>query len=429
MNQYQLIPSPPKLTQGDLEEYGWTQNNDNDRIDNMLLHAVCRGAVHFLVTNDKEIHSKARKAQIQEQVHFSDQFLAYLKSQEDEDSYRLVGVKEIYLYEIDVRQRFFDSLRKGYPCYDEWYQSKAQEQRKAWCVSKNGVVHAICIYKQEERPLINDSDIPLDGKALKLCTFKVGEGVRGRKLGERLLYFAFRYATEKKIPYVYLHVFGEEHEKLVSLCEDYGFQLYGEYNGRDEAYLKRMVPPAQPNEEHDPLNYAVMYYPNYFDGPEIEKFIVPIRPEYHEDLFPDVSWFAEGLYASDQSQYSPQSNTIKKAYICHSNTRKIQPGDLLLFYRTHDRKSIECIGVVEQTYYGNEIHKVQPMVSKRTVYSKEEIEKWLRRKTLVILFRLMRVFPPINRKVLTEAGISGPIQSIRSITHEQYTQCFTRRTT
>ena len=69
------------------------------------------------------------------------------------------------------------------------------------------------------------------------------------------------------------------------------------------------------------------------------------------------------------------------------------------------------------------------MVSKRTVYSREEIEEWLQTETLVILFRLMRTFPPINREVLTEAGISGSIQSIRSITHEQYTQCFTRRTT
>ena len=61
LNQYQQISSPPQLTQRDLEKYGWSQNNENDYIDNLILHAVCRGAVHFLVTNDKKIHSKARK--------------------------------------------------------------------------------------------------------------------------------------------------------------------------------------------------------------------------------------------------------------------------------------------------------------------------------------------------------------------------------
>ena len=286
LNQYQQISSPPQLTQHDLEKYGWSQNNENDYIDNLILHAVCRGAVHLLVTDDKKIHSKARKAQVQEQVHFSDQFLAYLKPQKKDEGFRsLVGVEEIFLYEVDIEQSFFDSLRKGYDGYDKWYLEKAQEQRKAWCVRNNGVVYAICIYKEEERPLINDNGTPLDGKALKLCTFKVGEDVRGRKLGERLLYFAFRYATENNIPYVYLHIFGEEHEKLVSLCEDYGFQPCGKYNGRDEAYLKTMISPGIPNDENDPLDYAVRYYPNYLDGPEIRKFIVPDTTEIPRGSF------------------------------------------------------------------------------------------------------------------------------------------------
>ena len=424
LNQYQKIPSPPEITEGDLEKYGWRERDDNDRIDNLLLHAVCRGAVHFLVTNDKKIHSKARSAQVQEQVHYSDQFLEYLRSRQDGKSSSLAGVEEVYLHEIAVEQSFFDSLRRDYPSYDKWYRKKAQERRKAWCVrDKNSrEVYAICIYKEEERQAITDNGDPLDGKALKLCTLKVGESVRGRKLGERLLYFAFRYATDKEIPYVYVHIFGEEHEKLVSLCEDYGFQSCGKYKGRDEAYLKRMIPPRSSDESDSPLDYALLYYPHYIDGPEIRKFIVPIRPQYHEDLFPDISWFAEGLYGSDQSLYNPQSNTIKKAYICHSNTAKIRLGDLLLFYRTHDRRSIECIGVVEQTYHGNEIEKVISMVSKRTVYSREEVEEWLRKRTLILLFRLMRTFQPISREALTQAGIAGPVQSIRNITHEQYTE-------
>ena len=428
ISQYERIPSPPQLTKDELEKYGWRQNSENDRIDNLLLYAVCRGAIHFLVTNDKEIHSKAGMVHIQEQVHHSDQFLAYLKSQNNEKLPPLTGVETVYLHELDVKQQFFDSLRKGYPNYNEWYQDKAQEQRKAWCIrNKKGIVYAICIYKKEEKPTVTDDPTPLDGEALKLCTFKVGENIRGRKLGEKLLYSAFKYATENHISYVYLHIFGEEHEKLVSLCTDYGFQLVGKYKDKDDAYLKRMTFPESTDDNNNPLEYAVRYYPNYLDGPEIEKFIVPIRPKYHEDLFPDTSFFAESLFSTDQSLYNPQSNTIKKAYICHSGTRKIRPGDLLLFYRTQDRKSIECVGVVEQTYYGNEIHKVFPMVSKRTVYSRQEIENWLRKKTLVILFRLMRYVPHISYKTLTEAGIKGSIQSIRKITHEQYMQCFKGR--
>lgn len=426
LRQYQEIPSPPKLTDAELEEYGWTQKNENDRIDNLLLHAVCRGAVHFLITNDKKIHANARKAKIQEHVHYLDQFVAYLRTQTTEEEPPPPGIQEIFLHEIEVRQPFFDSLRRNYDGYDTWYQDKARERRKAWCVRENGTVDAICIYKLEESPEITDSGLKLNGSALKLCTFKVGEGVRGRKLGERLLHCAFKYAVEKNTAYVYLHIFGEQHEMLVSLCEDYGFQAVGKYNNRDEAYLKEMSPPESLNCRYDPLTYAVKYYPNYLDSPAVAKFIVPILPQYHEKLFPDISSFATGLFSDDPSQYTSESNTIKKAYICHSNITRIRSGDLLLFYRTKDKKSVECVGVVEQTYRGKDINRVLPMVSKRTVYSRKEIEQWLQKETLIILFRFLQNFSPVSREILSQAEIRGPIQAIRKISHEQYVRCFKR---
>ena len=66
LKQYQLIPSPPLLSADHLRQYEWPQQNENDRVDNLLLHALCRGAVHLLVTNDRGIHQKARSAQVQE---------------------------------------------------------------------------------------------------------------------------------------------------------------------------------------------------------------------------------------------------------------------------------------------------------------------------------------------------------------------------
>lgn len=426
LNQYQSIPSPPPLLDNKLLQYGWRQTNDNDRIDNLLLHALCRGAVHFLVSNDENIHKKARTAQVQEQVHRLDQFLAFLKSQSTEKQPPPFGIQERYLHEFDVAQPFFDSLRDGYNGFDTWYLKSAGNHRKAWCVSENETLHAICIYKDEIQPVIVDRGVPLDGTALKLCTFKVGECVRGRKLGERLLFSAFKYAVGHGIPYVYLHTYGKEHEMLVSLCQDYGFKFAGKYEDRDDVYIKQMSPPVSISGGMSALDYAVTYYPHYLDSDTVEKFIIPIQPGYHNDLFADTSDVASSLFAHDPSQYSPQSNTIKKAYICHANTMQIKAGDLLLFYRTHDRKSIECMGVVEQTYRGREVDKVLPLVSKRTVYSQDEIKKWLQKDTLVILFRFLRNFPPIGQNALVNVGVQGQIQSIRKISHEQYQHCFSR---
>jgi len=423
MGQYQMIPSPPKLIDIELQQYGWREDSDNDRIDNLLLHALCRGAVHFLVTNDKGIHKKARLAQVQEQVHYLEQFLAFLQAQTGEEGPPPFGVQERYLHEFNVHQPFFDSLREGYAGFNAWYLKSAQGQRKAWCINSDESVQAICIYKEEDQPSIIDGGDPLDGRALKLCTFKIGNEVRGRKLGERLLYTAFKYAGEHQIPYVYLHTFGKEQEMLVTLCEDYGFHLAGKYEGRDDVYIKKMQPPLSQVDALEPLEFAIDYYPSYRDDENVGKFIVPIRPHYHNDLFADVSDTAQGLFAHDPSMYGPQANTIKKAYLCHARIKDISPGSLLLFYRSEDRRSIECVGVVEQIYRGTDIDRVIPLVSKRTVYSKSEIEERLKREALVILFRLMRTFPPITSDVLEQAGIKQPIQTIRKITHDQYLYC------
>jgi hypothetical protein len=420
---YQQIPSPPELTDLELSVYGWRQRGDNDRIDNLLLHALCRGAIHLLVTNDKGIHKKARKSQVQEQVHYVEQFLVFLRSQVQEDSPPPYGICEQYLHEFNVHQPFFDSLREGYSGFDDWYLNAATEQRRAWCISDNTVLKAICIFKVEDSPVIIDGGEPLTGRVLKLCTFKVGHEVRGRKLGERMLFSAFQYAVEHEAQFVYLHTFGIEHEMLVTLCKDYGFECVGKYRDRDDVYLKEMTPPKKYS-NLAALDYAIKYYPNYIDESYVAKFIVPIKPDYHNDLFADISDTSRGLFADDPLMYSPQSNTIKKAYICHANTSQIQAGDLLLFYRSHDRQSIECIGVVEQTYRGRDINKVVPMVSKRTVFSSKQIEILLSKKALVILFRLLKTFPPIENSLLAAAEIKQPIQSIRKIEHDQYLQCF-----
>ncbi len=131
LNQYEEIPSPPILTETDIKNYGWSQNNENDRIDNLLLHAVNRGAVHLLVTNDRKIHSKARQSQIQEQVHYPDQFVAYLRAQTKQEESPPSGIEEIYLHEVEVSQPFFDSLRESYREFDSWYKKKGIGKTKS----------------------------------------------------------------------------------------------------------------------------------------------------------------------------------------------------------------------------------------------------------------------------------------------------------
>ena len=214
LGQYQVIPDPPSLTEQDIKKYDWPDNTEQDQVDNILLHALYRGAIHLFVTNDKKIHKKAKKVHIQEKVHRTDQFLRFLESQsENEKLSPPFGIQDSHLHYFDVQQPFFDSLREDYPGFNKWYREKASDGRKAWNVYDNNKLYAICIYKEESPEQITDDGFVLDGKSLKLCTFKVDEKFRGRKLGERLLYSAFQYALDKCISYVYLHIHGREHGK------------------------------------------------------------------------------------------------------------------------------------------------------------------------------------------------------------------------
>lgn len=423
INQYPQIPNPPILSEADLNDYGWKQSSDNDRVDNLLLHALARGACNLLVTNDLEIHKKAERSSLHEKVYRHEQLLEFLTRETGFTSLPPSGVKEKYLHEFNVKSSFFDSLRDGYKEFDDWFIEKAREQRQAWCIlDSNNNLQAICIYKEEISPVISDDGKTIEGKTLKLCTFKVGETIRGRKIGERLLYTAFKYAIENHYNWVYLHTYGFEHELLVSLCLDYGFECVGRYKERDDVYLKPMVPDY--SSEIKAIEFAKRYYPGFRDNEDIKKFIVPIRPEYHNDLFPDISDDSTGLFKDDPTSFSPQSNTIKKAYICHSNTKQIEEGSILLFYRTIDRKSIECIGVVEQVFRSNDVGEVAPIVSKRTVYNLKDLNEMLTNEALIVLFRLMKYISPIDYKKLQKKEIKGPYQSIRELPHELYKRIF-----
>lgn len=415
--QYPRIDNPPILTETECSDLGLHQANENDKVDNNLLFALRRGAVHILVTNDEGIHRKSAKIGIQDKVYRLEQFIQFLQRSKSKISFGYTGVRERYLYEINKGQAFFDSLRASYDGFDNWFQKCAEQKRKCWCIEdeENNIV-AICIYKEEYDVALTDNGDITSGSILKLCTFKVDAKARGKKLGERLMYIAFDYCVKNNIDWVYLHTYGEEQKTLVGLCEEYGFSLLGKYKD-DDVYIKPM---KLTDHSASTLDSLIKYYPYFVDHSDVRKFIIPIQPKYHEDLFPDFSCMKGSLFEKDQNLYSCQGNTIKKAYLCHSRIKGIQKGDIVLFYRSHDRQSIQCVGIVERAFFSDNIDEVFSIIAKRTVYSYTELQEIMNKKTLVILFRFVALNKAITSQSLQDAGIKGYIQSIRQISDEQY---------
>jgi len=164
------------------------------------------------------------------------------------------------------------------------------------------------------------------------------------------------------------------------------------------------------------------FYPSYYDGNQVDKFIIPIRPEYHDRLFIS-SLYRQTKMEEYMGDFITEGNTIKKAYLSHSKSRQMKEGDVVLFYRSIDRHEITSVGVIDLIEYDQmDSDTILSIVGKRTVYTYSEIEEFSKRPSTIILFRHHFELPhPINLYTLFKhRQIRGAPQSITQITDEQY---------
>ncbi len=402
------------------------ETSENDACDNDILYALECSAVHALVTEDKGIHTKARQAGLGHKVYNIQTAEDWLRRLDEPAAVCLPNIEDVPMYSLttQLNSPFFDSLRSSYNapdhCFDDWFREKAQTGRKAWIARSNrGTVEAICIYAIQKNEVINNDNELLTGLALKLCTFKVGEQIRGKKIGELFLKAAFRFATENRCENIFVHT-NQDQVYLLSLLEDFGFKQRGKY--KQDIMLVKAHPISPPESDLSALDYAKLYFPHYRSDDSVQKFLVPIKPKYHEILFPDllqqVQLFGGG---------STAGNAIKQAYLCKAQTSQVKSGDVVLFYRTGDDKAVTSVGIVERYELHQGAANIMQLVSRRTVYSYREIEAMADTPTKVMLFRLaIHLVTPVKYLNLKNEGIvSGPIQSITKISDDSYFKLLT----
>lgn len=420
IRQYPALHTPASCA------WNTVETSPNDACDNELLYALYCDAVHALVTEDKGIHSKAHARGLAHRVYTVQTAEDWLKRLHETRQIVLPNILDIPLHHLtpELHLDFFNSLREGYPPvadsggFDDWFRKKAREDRHAWIYrTKNNILAAICIYQIQNNEVLNDAGEILPGSALKLCTFKVGEAVRGRKIGELFLKAAFRFATENQCEHLFVTANSSSQSYLLKMLVDFGFEEKGTYRG--DSVLVKSHPIHPPSTDGlGPIHYVRRYFPHYKADASIQKFLIPIQPSYHDILFPDYTPLQSRLFASTGNA----GNAIKLAYLCHAQINSILPGSILLFYRTEDEKMLTSIGIAEEFYISNDGAKIASLVSRRTVYSIEEIDKIARKPTKIILFRLIRHLhsPVPYRWLMQENIITGPIQSIRKITNDSF---------
>lgn len=325
LNKYVELESPPQFLENEEEQLLGSPKKDNDRVDNLILLALHKNCVHWLVTQDEGIHKKAKTIGAYERVLSVDQAIrALLKTKEGQ--HRLYpNIENVLCHTLNLNHKFFQSLRADYDGFDAWFSEKCSKTgRQAWACISGDEIHALAIYKQESSPIVTNDNRGLPGDVLKLCTFKVVK--RGFKIGELLLKQAFNYASDNNLQFVYATVAPGQHEMLEDLFSEFGFSEYGtDSQGRDIVYVKEF-PSILPITDDPPLDYTVKYYPaTKLDGNK--AFLIPIKPRYHNILFPEQRIQSDMF--SDVGNSA--GNAIKQAYLCKSPTKSVKPGDMIFF--------------------------------------------------------------------------------------------------
>jgi predicted nucleic acid-binding protein len=348
--------------------------NENDSIDTTLLNEVFVGRVDLLITEDRKIHRKASELGISVRVFTIDAFLEKVVAENPElTDYKVLAVRKKLFGEIDISDPFFDSFKNDYAGFDKWFVKKSDEIAYV-CNSEDGHILAFLFLKVEDQNE-NYSDITPQfspKRRLKIGTFKVISN--GYKLGERFLKIVFDNALLFNVEEIYVTIFDktEDQDRLIQLLADWGFCFWGHKNtvsGEELVFVRDFLPSI--NKDNPCLTYP------YFSNHQ-RKFIVPIYPEYHTELFPDSILRTES--PKDYIENRPNRNAISKVYISRSPERSLETGDVIVFYRTkyngpaHYTSVATTIGVVQNliTNIRSLEHFIE-LCRKRSVYTDKEL--------------------------------------------------------
>jgi Acetyltransferase (GNAT) family len=390
----------------------------NDEVDVALLVALERDAVDFLITQDVGIHDRGELSTLAKRILRVSDALAWLRQNFEPTEIKLPLVKERVAHEIDPNDDIFPTLREGYDKFDEWWRKCVREHRLCWTIEIGPELAGICVRKDETR---SEATVSLPGnRILKLCTFKIKSKFRGEKLGELLLKQALWFAQRNSYELVYLTTKPEQ-QYLIQLIQYYGFCRTQTLDDSEAVYEKSVSGKRLNSEDSEIFLVDRLNYPRFVTGPPVSAYCVPIRGLFHRKLFPEIAFHnplplfpGQSMFRAGPSDARTPGNTIRKVYVCRTQTSSLQPGDLLFFYQSKTREfaasqAITSIGIVEAVHSTSDLDELIRLTAKRSVYSELELREILRESDApvkVIDFLLTGHFDnPINLNELRDLGV------------------------
>lgn len=274
--------------------------------------------------------------------------------------------------DISLDDPFFDSLKSDYKEFPKWFMKKAGEQ--AYVMERNGAIEAFLYLKVENGPVKDVVPVLPPARRLKVGTMKINP--HGTRLGERFIKKIFDFAMSEGVDEIYVTIF-RKHSSLIELLGKYGFvhsSVKPSPNGEEQVLVKSLGITT------DDL---LLDYPRVnLNGHR--AFLLSIYPEFHTRLFPDSILRSETF---DSLEDVSHTNSIHKIYVCFMpGVAELQKGDLLVIYRTSDKKGpawyrsvATSICVVDELKSKKDFANEHDFVSycrDYSVFSETELREW-----------------------------------------------------
>lgn len=412
MKSYYCLPTVAPLraeARSISEKYDRTEN---DRNDTVLINEVLCHRVDLIITEDRGLHEKAHALGVDSVVFTIERFLERVREENPSLlDYKVLSVVREYFGNIDLDDPFFSSLKEDYVDFEGWFNRK-YDQTAYVCRSDGNIVAFLYVKKEDASESYTDITPSLMRRNhLKIGTFKVQSN--GFKLGERLLKIAFDNALHLLVDDIYVTMFPKRIDqlRLIELLKDFGFGYHGtkqSASGQEAVYVRDFSPKASVTSPRTTFPFL---------SRRARKFIVPIHPEYHTNLFPDSILRTES--PPDFVENEPFRNAISKVYVSRSLNRDLKSGDVIVFYRTGGKYKgvVTTLGVVELVIKAiADLSTFIDLCRGRSVFTVDELkQQWnmYRDKPFIVKFLYSYSFQKrINLQHLIELGIIKDTSSV-----------------
>lgn len=385
--------------QGDKED-------ENSKNDNRLLLQIYGGRADFLITYDKGILRKADKLYIRPKVLTPEEFIrAMEKLHPSLINYDVLSVQKEKIGLIPIDDPFFDTLREDYNAteFNKWLNGKSGEE--AYVFRDNKGILKSFLYLKTEGP-----DEPFDGfskkmkkqKWLKVGTFK--NDASGLRLGERFLKIIFDNAIKTEVGGIYVTLFEDKRDGvkgLMKLMKRWGFVPYC-HNKKGELVMVKDM--KNYDMSKDPMfNYPLRH-------PDCGYFFLPIEPEWHGKLFPDLH-----LKNEDMSIYDGKacSYAVEKIYVSGAKSVNAKPGDIAFIYRMGDyspkayRSVVSGMAILQEIVFPKSEDEFLDTVKNKSVFTTAELKDFYNRdyRTVIKVLFLKAFERKLTLSKLQEWGI------------------------